>query len=182
MFKATIAKMEPTLADTCVTVNVMKQLLGLLLLWTLTGCITVQTPTPVTQRLEADTPSTPEVLPPSNLEVPPSNAQSDIPEPSGNWVLTSGNDDDGTQFFLNDTSMLYQNNQVKFWQKGTVPLSGESFESYIFADCSTGAFQIQRFRKFNGTNLVSDSNPRLVRQATPGTHQGNLIEFVCSRR
>jgi len=41
---------------------------------------------------------------------------------------------------------------------------------------------MQKFRKFNGTNLVSDSNPRLVRQATPETHQGNLIEFVCSRR
>ena len=153
----------------------MKQLLALVALSILTGCITIQAPTPVEQRLQ--------VPPPSTSEAPPSNPQTEIPNPSGNWLLISRNDDSGRQSYIDRSSFLYGDNQVKFWQKIVVPLEGYSTESYVLVDCSSGSFKYLRLRNFEGSNLTDDFYPNKgVHQVSINTHRGNLIQDACSHR
>jgi hypothetical protein len=153
----------------------MRQLLYLVVLSTLTGCITIQSPIPVAQRQQVPSSST--------SEVSPSNAQTDVPNPSGQWLLISRNDDSGIQSYFDKSSFLYRGNQVKFWQKIVAPLEGYSTETYVLADCSSGSFKYLRLRNFEGNDLTDDFYPNKgVEQASINTHQSNLNQYACSLR
>ncbi|MEP0794776.1 hypothetical protein NDI44_09625 [Trichocoleus sp. DQ-A3] len=122
----------------------------------------------------------------STSEVLPSNAQTDVPNvpnPSGNWLLISRNDDNGKQSYFDKNSLLYRESQVKFWQKIVAPLEGYSTESYVLADCSSGSFKYLRLRNFEGNNLTDDFYPNKgIEQASINTLQGNVIQYACSHR